>query len=246
MNQTTDSPIELGPVKAWSFSSLMKFESCPYSTYLQYVKKEPLPPTPEDPKTPWVRGQRIHDEAEKFIRGEGELTHDLRHQTECLEHLQEQFSQGNVQCEGPWGFTIDWQPTDFFGNDVWARMTLDVSEHVDQHTMRIIDWKSGKKFGNELKHIQQGQAYVIGTFMRYADVDLVEVEFRYTDLASNNLLGKQYTRNQFVKYLEKFNKRALAMTTAQDFPPKPSRQNCRFCDYGKENGTGACQFCHIL
>jgi hypothetical protein len=241
-----DSEIQLGPIAVWSFSTLMKYESCPYSMYLKDVRKEPSPPKPDDPRTPWVRGQRIHDEAEAFIKGEGALTHDLRHQAECLEHLKAQFAQGNVQCEGPWGFNLNWAPADFFGKDVWARMKLDVSQHIDKYTMKVIDWKSGKKFGNELKHIQQGQSYMIGTFMRYPEVDLVEVEFRYTDLASNNVLSKQYTRNGLLQYLEKFNKRALAMTTAQEFPPKPSRQNCRYCDYGKENGTGACQFCHVL
>ena len=241
-----ETPIELGPVKVWSFSSLMKYEGCPYSIYLKDVKKEAPPPKPEDPTTPWVRGQRIHDEAEKFIRGEGELTHDLRHVAETLEHLKEAFREGNVQCEGPWGFTVNWEPCEFFGNNVWARMKLDVSEHVDAYTMKVIDWKSGKKFGNELKHVQQGQSYMIGTFMRHPEVDLVQTEFHYTDVASNNTLVKQYTREQALPYIKRFTERAMKMTTAQEFPPKPSRMNCKYCDYGKDHGTGACQFCHVL
>ena len=68
-------------IKAWSFSRLSIFEQCKLRTKLAYIDRIPEPPRPLPPgKTEHAndRGTRIHDAAERFVRGGAELLEDLQ------------------------------------------------------------------------------------------------------------------------------------------------------------------------
>lgn len=111
---------------------------------------------------------------------------------------------------------------------------------------------SGKRFGNEVKHQQQGALYAAISALRLPDVEKFIVEFWYID--QNETTQTTYTRRQANMAWAKFRERALAMTTATKFPAKPSEPNCKFCDFscnemtskqtGKVyfKGTGVCEF----
>jgi len=55
----------------------------------------------------------------------------------------------------------------------WARIKLDALVHQDEQSARVIDYKTGKKWGNEISHSQQALLYAIGTFLRYPDLEFV-------------------------------------------------------------------------
>lgn len=235
--------IILGPVKAWSMRRLTDFEACPLRLYLNAVERKPGPPRGED--NPMVRGIRIHKLAEDFVKGEIEhLPSELKRFKDDFELLKEEYSAGRVSLEGDWGFDINWQPCGYYSDEVWGRMKLDACHTVDKKTARVIDYKSGKKFGNEVKHTGQAQCYMIGTFMRHPEIDLLTTEFWYTD--EGTTLKKQYSRDKLPVYLKRFTDRVMKVVTATSFPPKPNRSNCKFCDYGLENGTGECTYSTIL
>ena len=94
-----------------------------------------------------------------------------------------------------------------------------------------INYKTGKKFGNEISHSQQGLLYAIGTFFRYPELEYVQVEFWYLDKGETT--KKQYTREQAMQFAPGWHSRALVMTTATDFDPTPSKDSCRWCSYRK-------------
>lgn len=235
--EDAESPIALGPVPAWSFSRLVNYEKCPHMTYLASVKKvKRLAPKADCPAE---RGTAMHEVAENYVKREStETIKEMGYFQEEFDLMQAAFDNGDVELEGDWGFDIDWQKTGWYDSDVWARIKLDAFWHIDDSTARVIDYKSGKKFGNEFKHTSQCQLYMVGAFMRHPELDLIQTELWYLDQKS--YMKKTYTRDKLPLYLKKFTKRALAMTTATEFPAKPNKSNCRWCDYGIENGTGDC------
>lgn len=228
------------PIKAWSFSRLMNYEECPYRVYLSSVEKLPMPEI-DDPAHPLIRGNRIHDEAERFVKGEAELTPDLKKFEDRLTWAREEYAEGNVNVEEEWGFNNEWGVTGYWDDDVWNRTKLDLMIRLDEKAALIVDHKTGKKFGNEVKHISQGQLYVVTTFLKFPELENIRVEFWYLD-HKDTTLGRDYTRAQLPRMLARWAERGNRLTTATHFPPKPNKKNCRFCNFGIEKGTGACPY----
>ncbi len=213
----------LGPLKTWSFSGLMTFEGCPYRSYLTKVEgaREPSGPAAD-------RGSKLHEAIENYIQGiEADLSKDVLKHRELITDLREHYAQGDVEVEGDWGFTRDWVPTGWRADDVWARLKLDAIHFESETSAAVYDWKSGKKFGNEIKHATQLMTYAIGAFMRYPKLEFVYGAMKYID-KGETLEGK-YTRADVGMFKPKIEKRALIMTTADDFPPRPSKHNCKWC-----------------
>lgn len=243
--------IALGPAKNWSFSSLQKYEQCPHFTKLKVVDKAPQPE--RDPNSPAARGERIHLAAEEFVRGDrDDLIPELREFKDHIQRLRELYQAGKVSMEDEWAYNLALEPVDWKSSDAWLRLKLDVHVELDANTAVVIDYKSGKRFGNEVKHQQQGALYAAVSAMRLPDVSKFVVEFWYVD--QNETSQMVYTRRQAQLAWAKFRERALAMTTATTFKAKPSEPNCKWCDYSCNSmtskqtgkvyfqGTGACEF----
>lgn len=230
---------EIKKITAWSFSRLSNFERCPYSVYLASIAKEPGPV--RDETHPAERGTKIHKEAEDYVQGLTEkLPHSLRKLEPEFKMLKSMWDDGILEIEQDWGFDIDWKSCGFFDKQVWLRVKCDVVIHHDKEQATVIDHKTGKSFGNEVKHISQGQLYAIATFMKYPELQRIDVEFYYIDEGKTK--KKSYSRNKIIKPLEKFNRRGLAVTQCISFQPKPNVHNCMWCDYGPNKGTGICTF----
>lgn len=225
-----------GPVPTWSFSALKTFEECPYRIYLSKVEKHK-----ETSSEAAERGTMLHDLAEDYIRGKvgDEVPSELRKLEMQYHALYEAYQQqpDQFELEENWGFTDRWETTGFFDDDVWCRMKLDVFRKHDT-SAHIVDHKSGRKFGNELKHSDQGLQYAVGAFMRYPELEYVQVEFYYFD--KGEVLPKNYTRERAMMFLPRIEQRAFALTNATEEEltrPKPSKNNCRFCPHAQ---SGVC------
>ena len=138
---------------------------------------------------------------------------------------------GKVEVEGEWGFTLDWETTGWMEHNTWARVKLDAIVHETDTSARVIDYKTGKKFGNEIAHGQQALTYAIGTFFRYPDLEHVQTELWYLDQGETTF--QSYTRDEAMTFMPGINDRALTMTKATNFPPNPSNSTCRWCSYKK-------------
>lgn len=232
--------LDLGPVKAWSYSTLKIFMKCAYAIQLEKVDKLKGPERTENDAM--ERGNKIHKQAEDFVKGAiDKLPKPLAKFEGDFNLLRGMYADGMVAVEENWGFTENWGITDWMAPDVWARIKCDVVIMHDTKHATIIDHKTGKKFGNEVPHTQQGQLYSVAAFMRYPDLELIDVEFWYLDEGKRS--KKTYTREQsLLKYLKRFTDRAVAMTTCKVFDPKPNKFNCQWCDYGINKGTGECPY----
>ena len=222
-----DVDFQTGPVAKWSFTALKNYEECAHRTKLRYVDKIIV-----ESGEAASRGSKIHDLAEKFTRSEiSELPKELSKFQESMEWLRDQFSEGNVEVEEDWGITKDWTPCTWQSKDLWGRIKLDAFVRETEESAMVIDHKTGRKFGNEFKHNEQGMVYAIAAFERYPEINHITTEFWYLDHGEK--LTKRYTRSHAEILKQRVHRRAVMMTTATDFPPNPSKQACKWCDYGE-------------
>tara|TARA_X000001036_G_scaffold439888_1_gene492898 strand:+ start:3046 stop:3795 length:750 start_codon:yes stop_codon:yes gene_type:complete len=220
-------PDQLGPVRAWSYSTLKKYEDCPYSVYIAKVKKIVGESGPAA-----QRGTEIHQQAEDYVNGTlGKMPDTLHKFKDEFETLRRLYTEAKVELEGEWGFSLDWESVGWMQPNTWARIKLDALVNEDETSARVIDYKTGKKFGNEIAHGQQALLYAIATFMRYAHLEYIQTEMWYLDKQETTIKG--YTRDQAMIFMPGIHQRAIAMTTAERFDPTPSKTACRWCDYRK-------------
>jgi hypothetical protein len=193
------------------------------------------------------RGTQIHTEAENFVRGEGDFTKHLAKFATYFDECRTLFFNNKMVIEENWGFTKDWMVTGWFDDNIWMRMKLDnfIDVATDDKTGVVVigtatDYKSGKKFGNEVAHNQQGQIYVLGSFLRYPSLEVCNIDFKYLDHGLET--RKTYTREKAMKFFPSWDKRLKAMTSATTFPPKPNKINCMWCPFGPNKGDGSCEW----
>jgi RecB family exonuclease len=219
-------------IKTVSFSRLQDFEKCKYLAKLKYVDRIPEPERPlPTGKTEHAndRGTRVHEAAELFIRGGVELIKELDGFRPDYEELRTMFAAGAVTLEGEWAVDRNWTPVAWNSSDAWCRMKLDAFAQTSPTTARVIDYKTGKRYGNEVKHTEQGQVYQLATFLRFPELEAITVEFWYVDIGEKDI--KHYTRAQGAAYFDKYNNRFAAVTGCAEFPPNPNAFSCKWCPY---------------
>lgn len=228
-------------IRAWSFSRLSDFEQCKLRAKLKYIDRIPEPerPLPKG-KTEHAndRGTRIHDAGERFVRGGVEFPEELEKFRAEFHELRDKYAKGEVSLEGEWAVNKDWEPVAWASRDAWARIKLDAFVRISKTHAVVIDYKTGRRFGNEVKHAEQTQLYQLAAFLRYPELEHIDVELWYLD--QDELAPMRYTRAQGMRYFKNFNDRATVMTTTEDFPPSPNIFSCKWCPYGPK-GTGDCE-----
>lgn len=225
-------------IPTWSFSRIQDFEQCKRRAKLKYLDKIPEPERPLPPgKTEHAndRGTRIHDAGERFARGGIELIPELQKFGSEFERLKALYATGNVSLEGEWAMDRSWEPVAWASSDAWLRLKLDALVFLSPTEAVAIDYKTGKRYGNEVKHNEQLQLYQLVTFLRYPKLETIHVELWYLDV--DELVTVTYTRNQGLRFRRSFENRGNAMTTCTEFPPNPNIFSCKWCPY---KGTEHC------
>lgn len=226
---------------AWSYSRLSTFEKCKLRARLAYLDKIPepdraLPPGKSEHAND--RGNRIHTAAELYVGGNIELIPELQKFKEEFKVLRDLYRAGKVSLEGEWAIDENWLPTQWMSANVWGRIKLDAFVRLSKTHGVVIDYKSGKRFGNEITHAEQCQLYQLAAFMRYPEIMTIDVELWYTD--QDELAHTHYTHDQGLRFFKLFDNRGRAMTEATEFPANPNIFSCKWCPYGPR-GTGHCK-----
>ena len=218
----------------------MDFEKCKFLAWLKHDQKIPEPMRPLPPgKTEHAndRGTRVHDNCEAYVRGDtDELTFEAeKYFGPQIDLLRVLYAEGKVSLEGEWGMSDEWEPTDY--RSAWLRLKLDAIIHLDKTEAIVLDYTTGKKFGNEIKHNDQILIYVVCTFLRYPLLERVTAELWYLD--QDEVTSKTFTRDQALRFRTALDRRGRAVTECTDFPPNPNAYSCQWCQYGPWNG-GQC------
>lgn len=209
-------------IKSWSLSGLHLYEKCPRAARYRYVDRIPVPePTPD---SPMGRGTRIHELAEKFVRGEIEFPEELVQFKEDFEQLPK---DTKFYMEEEWGYNPQWQPVPY--NEAWLKAKLDLGYYLNKSEFKVIDYKTGKKDGNEIKHTDQAQLYACAVITRFPMIEFVHTEFWYIDKGQK--LKGRYHRDKLEQFKKTFTLRANRMTCDERFIPKPNKYACKWCDF---------------
>lgn len=225
-------------IHSWSHSKLGDFEKCRHMTWLKHDQRIPEPERPLPPgKTEHAndRGSRVHDSCELYVRGESDALapEAEKHFGHAIDLLRVMYADGMVSLEGEWGMDEEWCPTEW--GSAWLRLKLDVCVHLSDTHAIVIDYKTGRKFGNEVKHAEQLQLYQLVTFLRYPKLEKVTAELWYLDIDEQT--SQTYTRAQGLRFRPAFHKRGVALTQNTDWRPNPNTHSCKWCPY---KGTEHC------
>lgn len=226
-------------IKSWSYSRLVDFESCAFKAKLKLIDKIPEPERPLPPgKTEHAndRGTRVHNEIEAYIRGDGEFPQEARHFADEIESLKKHFKAGRVSLEGEWAFDKEWKETEWLYG--WLRLKLDANVHLTGEHAVVVDYKTGRKFGNEIKHGEQLQLYALAVLLKFPHINHVTCELWYLDV--NDLSSLTVVRPIGMRFFKPFDRRGRKMTEAIDFPPNPNTYSCQWCPYHPVKGSGDC------
>ena len=227
-------------ISSWSHSKLGDFEKCKFLAWLKHDQKIPEPERPLKPgQTEHAndRGTRIHQHAEDYVTGKVDAQiPEMREFAQEFDHLRRLYPSGIVSLEGEWAVNRDWVPTDW--RTGWHRSKVDAIVLPNKHSAIVIDYKSGKRFGNEVKHAEQTQLYALNAVLRYPELEEVTTELWYLDV--KELIAATFTRAQILRFKANFDRRGRALTECTDFPPNPNVYSCKWCQYGPWNG-GQCQ-----
>lgn len=211
--------------------------------FFKYVEKRPEPPRPADNKgeIARLRGIAVHEAAESYVKGEAQqLDPSLAKVGDLIDTYREGYGRGFVEVEEDWAFDINWQQTGWFADNCWARIKLDLLvKWPDGYAYEVVDWKTGKRYGNEVKHSQQGLLYAIAAFLRYPEMNKARIRFAYVD--EGYIKPKEYDRETVMRLFPSWDQRARDFTTAKTWPVKPNSVNCRYCPFSPNNGgDGSC------
>ncbi len=222
---------KINTVKAWSYSALALFESCPRQ--FKYRKIDKLP----EAKAPaMVRGIKIHNEAAKFLEGKLDKVPDS-----CM-LFEDQFWElrdMNPIVEQQWAFTKGYKPVSWFDKRVKLRIVMDVGLEYSDNTGECIDHKTGKYRPDDHDvYDEQMDLFAAGMFKR--NPFLTDVTTRLWFLDAGEEVIREVSKDQALLKLDELEDRADVMMTTERFPPSPSWK-CRFCVWSADNG-GQCEF----
>ncbi len=218
-------------IPQWSYSRLGCYERCPKQAEFQFIKKikEPQHPAME-------RGKNIHQLCEDYIRGNiEEIPKELSEFEDAFDMLKDLYLHGHVICESDWAITTEWQKTGWFAEDTWGRAKVDafVYEEGLSKEARVIDFKTGRYQGNQEAHREQCEFYGSVALNRYPELESIITEMWYLD--HGKIDRYVYTPASIKFKQERIHNRAMAMTTATEFPAKPSKFGCKWCYFGQQN-----------
>lgn len=231
----------MSKLKAGSYSRLEVFEKCKAQAKYKFIDKIPEPERPLPAgKTEHAndRGTRLHNAAEMYVKGGVELIPELKKFEGEFDKAREMYANSEATTEGEWAFTREWEPVAWMSSNVWVRIKCDLVLFPEEEYAVVVDYKSGKKYGNEIKHNEQLQMYTIGALCKYPELKKVTTELWYLDL--DDLSTITYNRDQGLRLIPQYEKRILALTECEEWPANPNKFSCRWCAYGPK-GSGHCQ-----
>lgn len=208
-------------VPSWSLSRLKDYERCP-ALYAYRVRKQHV----EAPSPALERGNRIHALMEAAMGGatlEGALA---RYQGYVDEHR----AMPGLQVERMWSYDVGWRPD----GAPWLRMKLDAFVQPTWETAKVIDWKTGRIYGD---YDDGMRLYALGALLRFPTVKEVEVELVYLD--QRKAYSDKIKREKVDTLKDDFNRRALRLFEDEAYDPSPG-DHCRWCGFSAAKG-GPCK-----
>ena len=219
-----------GLIKRWSWTLLSAWERCPRQAEYKFKRVEP-----DREKSPAAeRGILIHRKVEDILNGEAEWSElDIKHDTEFWRQNVEAITpeESLRLVERKTAVTQDWEPTEWKAEDAWAvgipdLLVLDLERPLQA---TVVDFKSGRSFGNEISHMSQLMSYASLLSPSLPHIQTWHLEAWYLDE------GKVRDRDVPAEAIEAWKRNYIAkgqaLSSANFFPANPSKKKCEWCDW---------------
>lgn len=215
-------------ITQWSFSRWRDHRTCPARAKYKYVDKLDEGPAGKA----LLRGSRVHDECEAHIVQEKPLPPEAEGFAAEFKAL---VKESDLEAELEWAFDHKWHVTGWFEPDAWLRVKLDACSRPNLKTLRVIDYKTGRR--RDIDELQIA-LYGLGAFCVDPKVVRVQVELWYLD--QDEIQDHAYTRKaDFEELRSSWLKLSEPLLTDTEFAPTPGA-HCRWCAFGKSKG-GPCK-----
>lgn len=215
---------------AWSYSSLDAFETCAWRYYLTKVSKTVKEPQTE--ATLW--GNQVHKALENRITLNVKLPESMAQWEPIAANVVAQSKGGLLQAEQKMALTRDYQPTTWFGGNVYVRGITDFTIEKGNKVF-IGDWKTGKPTPASA----QLKLTAAMTFAHKPHINQVINSFVW--LKTGGATTQVFTRDHVPEIWQEFEPRVRRLEHAiaeNKFPKKPSGLCKKWCPVGKNN----CEF----
>lgn len=222
----------------WSYKKIKMYRACPFSVKLKYIDRVPEPP--QDPKYDHkrLRGIKAHDDLEAAVNVGGPVPEEFAD----FAPIVASYVELGGKAESDEYFDSCWNPmtpelVNGWPKGHWLVVKKDVRVLTPSYSL-VVDWKTGKKHGNELDHFEQMKLYAVTEWRLYPGLPEYSVELQYLD--QKDTWMHKFTPRDLERHWAHFDKDVDVMFNDKLFRPKPNILTCRYCPYNHKNGTGAC------
>lgn len=218
---------------AVSYSGLMMFEKCPRSFKYKYIDKLQVSGT-FTPSPAMLRGSKLHNAAEYYVDGSIDvLPEELRERQKMFDRL-----RGFDYALPEWEFNLteDWTGIPFERKeDGFIRGIIDLLV-PHENLLEIKEYKTGRVYDS---HPDQRGLYGMAGLVLFPQVDHARITTVYFDLGGADQTTEMSRSDlEAIKWswARRINK---TVDVGQPYPMRPSKMNCKWCDYSKKKG-GPC------
>lgn len=224
-----NEPKPMAP-RAWSFSALTSYETCPRRHYLTRVSKTVV--EPEGEALRW--GNAVHEALDKRVKDKTPLPPEMAAYEPIVRRL---LAQPSIRwSEEQIALDRNFKRVAWFDNDVWVRGAIDLALGFASGNIALFDWKTGKNEPDK-DQLKLFAALALSVWKEYDKASTAFIKLHH-----NKITSEVYTRDEVPGIWQEFQPRVaryeLAFTEAK-WPPKPSGLCKNWCPVGKRH----CEFC---
>jgi hypothetical protein len=222
-------------ITAWSYSRLQVYNKCPRQAKYKFVDR--LPEGPEGPAI--VRGKLLHDASAALVAGQRPTTWDDEQERLFTPRLPlyNSMHEHGFKPEQQAAFTIDWEPTDWFGPRAWLRVVFDAVGTDQPGTLSVLEVKSGKVYP---EHKEQETLYAAAGVALDPSAKEIEVGMLYLDQPTLPVKATRYSAEQAKALQPVWEEKARPMLTDTIFPARAGPY-CQWCPYSGRHRNGPCE-----
>jgi len=214
---------------SFSYSKLKGFEVCPRRYYEVDVKK--AWPEPRSEQLAW--GDEVHLAMAKALKNGGELPLQFTMYQHWVDKVARTKGELLVEDQCKWAITRRFEPTAWFGQNVWCRSMADATK-LDEDVALIVDWKTCKS-----QNVDEVQLILCSlvAFAQYPKIQKIRADFVWLqeDTQTTMVIDRHEAADQWAEILPRVERLERA-TMEENFPPTPNnfcRSYCpvKTCEY---------------
>lgn len=207
----------------WSPTAMKVFKTCQLKWWGTWGTPNP-PPFEEGPAQ--IYGKKVHTALEEAVLINKPLPpqfKDLQKWVDSVNNL-----PGTKYCEGQFAFNRNWEQTEYFGNDVWGRMVLDLRVQHSADQVTVFDYKTGKSRYDTNDQLELGMIAakaVVPTTQLYRGAYIYTKEDKVSDMIEYDAGGVDMLKTKFEMDIQEMEQ---AFATGEFEPTKNGmcRQYC--------------------